>query len=312
MQFGFDFQDEKTSYRKKTIGFWNQILKTKCEYFAFFDGAVKKLASLSGIEFFFFSSAIEASIAEHEKQIGHNNPPDDKKYFLWRSDFDYSKEQFNELLMLCETKQFHEGATVKVRQSIKETNVALYIEGVGTLKMYRSGDEEKRVHVDYCPFKSKFFEDSYLDDAESIYAPYKTWGNAYAAQTIAESNTQPASVKTFSFNGREFVNKGGMSCKSWHDCNAYSICALSDWNGDTFNHKELLEAFNTGAVERGDCRGLVVKVRGVLCVLEKFFIFYDDNVKSEDRDQVYHDDNTDENEEGEDLEEEEFAEECES
>ncbi len=72
----------------------------------------------------------------------------------------------------------------------------------------------------------------------------------------------------------------------------WSVCLLADWTGPTYNYETQNKAVNDGRIQRSDRRGLIVRVRGQLCVLEAAACFYDDvakdttiNFRSDDTDQ---------------------------
>ncbi|UUZ66348.1 hypothetical protein LP417_35650 (plasmid) [Polaromonas sp. P1-6] len=112
---------------------------------------------------------------------------------------------------------------------------------------------------------------------------------------MSESNGI-ASLPTFTVAGREYVQLGGMHSQSRREGDAWLVGALSDWTGPTFeSYTSHIAAYNAGTVERGDNRGVLVKVRGLVCVLVSPALVYDDNAADaviaadEEEDESYED-----------------------
>ncbi|MDO8336535.1 MAG: hypothetical protein Q7T74_07200 [Candidatus Saccharibacteria bacterium] len=299
MQNGFDFTDDIQGYAAQPKGTWLAKEHTTQEYLAAFSRAQRLLLSMAGIGRLLFSRGLGAASAEHQHQLAHCEHSETERYRLWHSKFACTGEEYSRFVSHCikfQDTQF-EGISYKVRQFLQGVKVGIYVEGVGSLVTYclHEKKEGRDGHITYTPERDDFFLNSYLDAAPMIYAPCSLWEKAYCAQAIAESKDIHPSVKTFVLDGREFVNKGGMSTQNWRDCNAYSLCPLSAWKGETFTYRSLISAFDDGSLQRGDSRGLIVKVRGVLCVLESFYRIFDNDVSS-GHTAIYDDDEDDENE----------------
>jgi hypothetical protein len=69
-----------------------------------------------------------------------------------------------------------------------------------------------------------------------------------------------------------------MSFGSRHECTAWTYCARADWRGPTYSYSTVCRAWDEGRKERGDESGLIVKIKGQLCVLQSVATIYDDNV----------------------------------
>ena len=109
--------------------------------------------------------------------------------------------------------------------------------------------------------------------------PYTVWGRAYCADKLAMAGKKVASVPTFIVNGREYVNDGTTSRGSYCECEGWTFCAPEDWAGPTYNYESQCKAWDEGRAERGDRRGLIIRVRGRLCVLDGVAEFYDNNAQ---------------------------------
>jgi hypothetical protein len=85
---------------------------------------------------------------------------------------------------------------------------------------------------------------------------------------MAYSQNGVADVPTFTLRGREYVNDGMLHFGAYQECHAWTFRPVRDWTGPTYNYQSQCRAWDEGRTERGDRRGLVVRVRGKLCVLD--------------------------------------------
>lgn len=172
------------------------------------------------------------------------------------------------------------GFEVKVREKVRLRTAAVYIEGVGTI-IARQWSQVESARVVYHPWKDSFFLNSYEDDMPMVKVPYATWKGAYCADKLAMSGNGIASVPTFKLNGREYVQTGGMSYGGLEQAIAWRICPIADWHGEKHSYRSITKAYDDGVRQRGDERGMVVKVRGQLCVLEAAINVYDERPSTE-------------------------------
>lgn len=152
----------------------------------------------------------------------------------------------------------------------------MYVEGMGTLSYRRWS--ATNFGVDFDTFRDSVFLDSYQDRQPVIYAPEHVWAKAYCADKLAMSGAGVASVPTFTLNGREYVNTGSSGTRDYHECHAWTIRPLAQWDGPTYSYQTHCQAWDEGRIERGDQHGLVVSVRGKKCVLDGPAVVYDDQV----------------------------------
>ncbi|KND54484.1 hypothetical protein BPUN_4473 [Candidatus Paraburkholderia kirkii] len=248
---------------------------------------------------------------ELEKMVercGDDNEP----RHLWRVTCKPTDDEFDVFVALCRTtvSSVFDGIEYKVRDEDRSVaTAAMYVRDVGTLIASRWSETNRA--IDFQPWRDSFFLESYRDGIQAIEAPYSTWGRAYCADKLANSNDEIASVPTFVVNGREYINDGGFSRGSYRECEGWSFTAFADWQGATFSYRSQVRAWDNGSLERGDRRGLVVRVRGQLCVLDSAVKVYDTQAtdavwQADDADDAETDDETDIDDEKA-LEEEEVA-----
>ncbi|MYM92492.1 hypothetical protein [Duganella vulcania] len=282
-QFGFDFSDAAPVLGAMPEGTWCDKAYTETEFAERFGRARSFLAQLQGIEHAIFQLTLGAALAEHADQMSRRKKIDEKDqgYTLRSRRAQCGDELVLEFIAYCKNKAAtnSKGVECKVTDTADETSAGLYYEGIGSVVAHwykRPGSSAVFFAFD----RDTHFLDGYRDAFEAIYCDQLVWEPAYCANAIAESGEKIASVRTFKVGAREYVNKGAHWCKDYAQCLAYSIVPAVQWQGDTFNYKSLIQAFDKGAKERGDCRGLLVRVRGQLCVLEKFVSVYDDKPRT--------------------------------
>lgn len=287
-QIGFDFGDVSPAYRLDADWTWKEKPRSMREHMARLATAKAALDKLVGIPHAVFSEVLSGVLAEHDRQVAwchYDEKSDDEKYTLWGHATTFTEAEYETLITHC-TK--HDGQTVegveyKVRTSPSTATgkanvyVAMHATGIGSILISRCSGRDgtwhtmRFTHIE----RDSFFLPSYEDDAQYEYCSGTVWGPAYSAQLIAEAHKKIASVRTFKFGGREYVNTGASYCGDYSQCSAWAIIAAEEWTGDTFSYAEMTQAWDRGASERGDMRGLLVRVRGQLCVLEKYMTVYD-------------------------------------
>ena len=277
MQTGFLFEDETPVYNAHPVGTWTVKKLSTQEYLEIFENAKNKLNSLSGMMHKYFSHALFNTIETHKEYLEWNKNSLHDFYHLWHENLEFSEQEIKQFIAHCSLMKLgnFEDAEFKVVEEKNHIRAGMYLEGIGSITVIIWSTIANNFRSDFSVHRDSFFLESYRESIESIYAPVTLWDRAYSAQIIAEAKGVP-SVRTFVLNGRDFVNIGATFRGDWSDCKAYSLCPLTSWRGRTFNRRELVDAYNDGSVERGDSRGLIVSVRGVLCVLEKEYKVFDD------------------------------------
>ncbi len=103
------------------------------------------------------------------------------------------------------------------------------------------------------------------------------WRPFYSADKIAESYDEPAPVPALQFQGRRVVITGGVYHGRHAKGHGWAVAAAEDWHGPTYSYRSQCRAWNEGRKERGDQRGLLVRVDRQLCVLAEYVEFVDEN-----------------------------------
>lgn len=292
-QIGFDFCDETPAYRLDEDWTWTAKRLNMSEHVARLDISKSLLDALVGIPHAVFSDVLLSVIAEHDRQIewcGYNDKCKDDEYALWGHEVKFNDVEYDTLITHCMKYdgRIVAGVEYKVRTrpsywtTGNDITVAMHAEGIGSIRISRNWGKEgtwHNIHFSHVQRDSVFLQ-GYQDDAAHSYCSEAVWAPAYSAQLIGEAHTKIPNVRTFRFGGREYVNTGASHCGDYSQCNAWAIAPADEWRGDTFNYAEMIDAWNRGACERGDMRGLLVRVRGQLCVLEQYLTAYDDQPRS--------------------------------
>lgn len=279
-QFGFDFGGDTTpTFAEAPYGTWNTPRFTVTEYRALFARAVAELERIAGPSRALFREGIEAASAELTKMIGRHPRDDGHPFSLWRPDFQPDLAQRLDFIAHCSNMigSSFPGIEYKMRSTARGLTAAMYVEYVGTLIAYQWTSDE--IGIAYHPWRDHFFLESYRDAIERMEVPYTVWGRAYCADKLAMAGKKVASVPAFAVNGREYINDGTTSRGSYCECEGWTFCRPEDWSGPTYNYETQCKAWDDGRIERGDRRGLIISVRGRLCVIDGVAEFYDNNAQ---------------------------------
>lgn len=304
-QFGFDFGDNHTStLHVNPIGTWTSPRFTIQNYRDIFAKANNRLLSVAGAAQPFFRLGLESAVAQLEEMMNRRDIDDDEKFTLWRMKIEVDDHQLTSFIDHCKnmTESPFAETKYKIRHHSTMTTFGMFIEDIGSI-IVRIWNQNN-IGVDFYPWRDSFFLDSYKDTIKRHSLSYSIFGVAYCADKIAYSNNGVASVPTFSFEGRQYINDGGYSHGKYNECKGWLFCPLEDWRGDTFSYQTQCAAWDEGRIERGDRRGLVVRVRGQLCVINDVTTFYDENAGTIE----YHDDDVSVDEAENDLDNEEECE----
>lgn len=277
-QLGFDFGDSAPQLVAQTVGTWSDPEFTTSQYNAMFTKAQDRLQSIAGPARRLFAQGLENARVEHAKMTAHHGN-DDQPYRLWRTRCHVTDQEFSCFVDHCRLMIGIDlpGMEFKVRNRLAGLTAAMHVSGLGTLIAWRWSADNYA--IDFRPWRDTFFLDSYRDHIPLIEAPYSLWAIAYCADKLAESDQGVANVPTFMLNGREYINDGVSGSATHRECEGWTFCALADWNGPTYNYRSQCRAWDTGTLERGDRRGLIVHVRGQKCVLDSAATIYDTQVK---------------------------------
>lgn len=277
-QLGFDFGASaapSASFAEDAAGTWLERSFTTAEYVAMFATAEAELLRIVGPGRALFALGIEAAKAQHASMIARGCVPAGA-YRLWRSDFRPSPEQLFNFFDHCNAHagtSYH-GIEYKTRHDQRIICAAMHVENIGSV-IVRHWPDVGGTSADFRPFREPFFLDSYRDNMATIEAPYHLWGTSYCADKLAYSNDDIASVPAFTIQGRMYLNTGGMGSGEYRECDGWALCPKSDWIGPTYSYRTQCQAWDEGRKERGDKRGLVVRVQGQLCVCESPALIFD-------------------------------------
>ncbi|EML1601408.1 MULTISPECIES: hypothetical protein [Burkholderia] len=293
MQIGFDFGDTGAVKEVRPSPVWKPARPSLREWGRLLDDAKRAVQLLPYVERAIFSACIEAARTHRGDEIERSMTrakTDAEREALMNGDVwsphscttvEATDEARANLMRHCVTRaesgQDVPGIEYKTRHDENVKGGAIHAVGVGTV-IVREWCSVGVGSITFEPSRSTFFLASFRDDMPAHYAPASLWRPAYCADKIAFSNDTAPSVPTFLFNGREYVNTGSVSISGRESCTAWSIAPLDGWSEQTYNYRSKCAAYDRYEKERGDSRGMVVKVRGQLCVLDKPICFFDDNV----------------------------------
>ncbi|MBS0571873.1 MAG: hypothetical protein JSS08_01270 [Proteobacteria bacterium] len=262
-QAGFDFgQDAAPSSFAQPAGTWLTAEFTASEHAARLTAAEACAEALAPALRGLYLRGIEAARSELQRMARHQDAGN--AFGLYGVQVrDVTGQELAELLREDSAAEGIERRTRRARTA--EPVHSVYVAGAGTITT--------RVHVDgsrsasYEHYRSADMLPSFRDTMPVYELLQEVWSAAYASQAIAEAGEGIASVKTFRYCGREWVNDGGMYFQGKACCEGWAIVRRSAWDGQTYSYRDQVQAWDLGTLERGDRRGLVVKVQGVECVL---------------------------------------------
>lgn len=198
-------------------------------------------------------------------------------YSLWRTDIEMDDPSLQAFVRHCmdmiDGHWDSPGIDYKRRDDLSHSTVAMHWAKAGTVivRIWAQGN----VAVDYVPWRDDFFLPSYRDGERRVMTPSQAFAASRASQTLGESRDITATVIPFEFEGRQYIKMGATYSAQAHTCMAWTFCAASDWSGPTYSYRSLISAWDEGRKERGDCRGLVVLVRGQRVVMDGYTEFVD-------------------------------------
>lgn len=281
----FDFLSEGEYLPQQHVqGFWSNPEFTRIEYLEIFTKAREAIATLEDRPKSLFGRAIDEAFENYLKQ--GDGSETQGAYGLWNSSVTVDKKSVSWFISLCFSMISDEPISgieykSRINHSSNMTESAMYVQGAGTLVVREWGRET--ASFEFVPFYSPVMLDSYTDGAISKYVPFSEFSAAYCADKLGESGNGIAAVPTFVCDGREYVCTGTFSTgNGFAGCSAWSVHPLFDWPGLTYSYRSQAVAVDGGCIQRGNRRGLIVRIRGQLVVLDTYFHVYDDRVKKAD------------------------------
>jgi len=166
------------------------------------------------------------------------------------------------------------GAEIRKHSNCIVTSTGIYLENIGTLELRHWNGGTTQLHAKYVPTRSTIMLPSYHDNRPQIELPYALWEHINSCMEISMSNDKIPSVSTLTHNSRKYVITGNTSTNKKIYADAWSIAPIEKIK--TLTHKQILEAYADGNMQRGDCHGQIVRIVGQLYALDELTIFYDD------------------------------------
>lgn len=247
--------------------------------------AAKFVPTLEGKVGVLFSQAIAIAQAKLDAAMANMTDEikeDTSRYLPWHShDFNAVPHTIAAFVEHCDsmiTRDKLAGVEYKVTHRHQMTTAGVFIEHIGSIVVHQWHNVDTE-NLAYFPFRDSFFMESLRDSAPRIAEPIQTWGHAYCADKIAYSHKGIASVPTFAYRGREYINDGMSHHGDYSECEGWTFRPFADWHGPTYSYAEQCRAWDDGRLERGDRRGLVVHVRGQRCVLDGCAVFFDEHTQ---------------------------------
>lgn len=271
VQGGFDFWDAtEAPVIEQPVGTWEcRIERTAAQYLASIEAAENSVLIVQGPARAIFNFYLLKTRESLAWQVERQCYEEAEVFSLWGARFKVPCEMLTAFAEHCRTHAGCEYGPVKfkARKELDIETLGMHVEGVGTV-IFRDwglagqGSDFSLMRAD------RFFLESYADARPVYELPYSAWHRGSICQRLSESGDGVCSVPTFSHLGRDFVVTGSTHGKDRREGDAWVIAPLCDWKGKTYSYRSQIEAYNAGVLQRGDHRGLLVKVRGELCVLE--------------------------------------------
>lgn len=271
-QMGFGFLDDAgpVAALELAVGSWERPGFSRAQYQEKLARAEAGLQCLAGPGRPVFRAGIEGARAylDASREQGY--------FTLPCRAIEIEDEALQALVAHCRTfRDWHaQGVRYKVREGGRHDMAGMAVEGVGSVVVTRYDDG--RLVASFLPYEDTFFLDSYQDGEPTHELPYAVWGPAISCQKVVEAKDTPA-VGSFLFKGREYTCVGASYGAGQRSGWCWLLVAASEWTGATATYRELSQAWDDGRRERGDERGLLVRVRGQLCVLHSPAYFVDRN-----------------------------------
>lgn len=273
-QFGFDFAQPAPAHALGEAGEWLPPVFRAAEIAQLLTAAQLAAQSLQGDLKALLVQAVGRAAATFVTQQTRTGAGDDELMALWRVSWAPSEDEAQAIRAAIDRAPV--GCEVKRRSTTLRQSWVLFVPAVGTVSLSTWGEQNRA--IDYVPWRDRAeLAPSYTDGAAVYECPASAWRPAYSAQVIAEAREDVASVPVFVFGGRSYVIKGSVSSPAHglEEASAFALVPLSEWPGVRLTYRSLVSAYDEGRLERGDARGLVVRVRGELCVLASFAVFRD-------------------------------------
>lgn len=273
-QQGFDFADEVAvdTPQEDAPGTWLDVQMSASAYRAYITSARQRIEAVPPPLRKLFSQALDLAdqaLAELDTTIEDG---DDAFSLPW---IEVPHDDALWLALEAAAAAPETGIEARCRRDGRYAMSAIHIEGLGSL-VGRRWDGASRV-IDYSAGRDPELIASYQDSVSPIALPASVWRSFYAAHKIAESYDAPAPVPALQFQGRRVVITSGLYHGRHATGHGWAVVAAEDWHGPTYSYRSQCRAWDEGRKERGDQRGLLVRVDRQLCVLAEYVVFVDEN-----------------------------------
>lgn len=283
VQADIEFADNRLyEYAEHAPGTWLRPDYTTPDFIARLFKAMKSLHKAEEHTRDLFDQGIRAARTLHRKMLLQRSSNCSDADSWWTPDFTVNRRELATFVAHCLGIKGvdQDGVEYKSRKDSNGLTTGVFVPDVGSVVVFVRIDRKQRMSVEYFPYRDSFFLPSYRDSMPLVYSSRKTWEKAYCADKLAYSGAGIMSLRsTFKLNGYEYINTGSVYSGSYADCIAWTFCDASLWKGPTYSYEAKCKSWDEGRSQRGDERGLLIKVRGKLSVLTSAAIVYDDKVK---------------------------------
>lgn len=274
-QLGFSFEEAAPSFVLAAPGTWDPagLCATEEGHRARLDAALSALAAIPEPARALFAAAIAAERAGLAHQVARMTLSEGASFRLWGQRVRYSLEELQPFMDHCQGEAGARSAAAEYKVTTRKSMhvAAMFVPGVGTLvaRVWPGVSEGLDFTLQE---RDTALLDAYDDGAPSISFPAGRRAESMCQRFCESGDTVPSAI-TNSVDGRRYVVTGtafsGRGSNAW-TADAWTLVPAAQWDGPTFTYRTLIQAYDAGTMQRGDHRGQLVKVRGVLCVLESY------------------------------------------
>ncbi|WP_060512848.1 hypothetical protein [Pseudomonas sp. NBRC 111124] len=280
VQMGLSFDESVAETAFSASESWSSPEYTHDAYKMLLDTAFSRLDEVPAEVRPMFQQGIESCLQAllQEKRCGTDTVQAGS--YSWRSALPVSMDQWADLSFLADAGG-SVGCRFKQRRAPRSQTLGIHVPGVGSVVIQAwLKSAEQRCWSEFVPWESSFFRTSFRDVVHLHKLDSHRWDNAVCPGAFAEAGDKVPSVPTVKVNGRQFVIMGASYSREFRDSHGWTFVRHCDWPKQTYTYSELCSLWDAGILERGDCRGLLAKVKGELCVMAEMVMLYDDKVLS--------------------------------
>ncbi|UZM96801.1 hypothetical protein [Pseudomonas putida] len=278
VQMGLSFDETVAEAAFGGSESWCSPEYTHDAYKAMLDTAAARLHDVPAEVRPLFEQSIESCLQAllQEKRCGTDTVQTGS--FMWRSALPVSMDQWADLSFLADAGGVN-GCRFKQRRAPRSQTLGIHVPGVGSIVVQAwLKSAEQRCWCEFVPWESSFFRTSHRDVVHLHKLDSHRWDGAVCPAAFAEAGDKVPTVPTVKVNGRQFVIMGASYSREFRDSHGWTFVRHCDWPMQTYSYAELCKLWDAGVLERGDCRGLMAKVQGELCVMAEMVMLYDDKV----------------------------------